>query len=260
MSSAHPFRKLLERLSRGIVLRRRLPPRFGRAMLHVSPGAALAYYRKLEGPAWRELYEFAEHIVQPGTVVWDLGASMGVFAFAAAHRAGSDGSVLAVEADTWAAELLKGSAREPRTGAAPVRVLCAAVGRALGLEPFHIASRSRAGSHLESSPGASAELIGATREAHPTLTVTIDWLATHHPKPAAIKLDLEGSELDALQGATATLEKYRPALFLEVFERNADAVTALLHRCGYDLWELSGGWNNRQRIGRAGYNTLALPR
>ena len=252
-------RRLLERVSRNLSLRRRLPARFGGATLCVSPGAALAYYRRLDGPAWRELFDFATHCVPRDATVWDVGASMGVFGFAAAHVTGPGGRVLLVEADTWTVEFLKASARTPRPGAAPVHVLCGAVADRVALQQFEIPERGRAGSHLASSAGAGGALLGRTRESHPAITVSLDWLAANYGPPAVIKLDIEGVEFPALEGATRVLERHRPALFVEVYERSTDALTALLHRHRYRLFDLSRGWEARTPIERATYNTLALP-
>jgi len=259
MNLPEPLRRLIERVSRNIALRRRLPARFGGASLHVSPGAALCYYRRLAGPPWTELYDYAEHCVPRGATVWDIGASMGVFGFAAAHAAGPGGRVLAVEADSWAAGFLRKSAAAPRPGAAPVEVLCAAVADRLGLQAFEIPERGRAGSHLAQNPGAGDPLLGQVRESYPVVTVTLDWLAENFLPPAAIKLDVEGAELAALQGGTRLLTTHRPALFVEVYERNADPLTTLLHGHGYALFDLSGGWAGRTPVPRAVYNTLALP-
>lgn len=253
------IRRILERASRNVRLVRRLPARFGRTPLHVSPGAALCYYRRLDGPVWRDLYEFAARYVRPGTTVWDIGANMGVFAFAAAHVSGSGGQVLAVEADTWSVELLKKSARHRQPHAARVEVLSAAVGERQCLQEFVVVERGRSGSHLSSAAGAGASLLGSARETHPVVTVSLDWLQEQHGAPSAIKLDVEGAELAALSGASRVLAEARPAVFLEVYERNADAMTALLQDHGYRLWDISAGWEAPRPMQRAAYNTLALP-
>ena len=253
-------RRAIERISRNVALRRRLPARFGGAMLSVSPGAALCYYGRLDGPVWQQLYDFAVNCVPRGATAWDIGASMGVFGFAAAHCAGSTGHVLAVEADTWAVQFLKQSAGTPRADAAPVQVLCAAIAGKIGVQDFTIPKRGRAGSHLAQSPGAGGPLLGGIREIHPTMTVTLDWLAENFAPPAAIKLDIEGAELAALEGASQVLGVHRPALFVEVAERNAAAVTRLLRGHCYALFDSSPGWAQRSPVDRAVYNTLALPR
>jgi FkbM family methyltransferase len=60
------------------------------------------------------------------------------------------------------------------------------------------------------------------------------------PAPDFIKIDIEGEELAALQGARETLERYKPRLFIELHgytmnqkRRNVAAVVAYLEEAGY---------------------------
>jgi FkbM family methyltransferase len=259
MKVTDSLRRIVERASRSVKLRRRLPSRFGGTTLHVSPGAALCYYRPLDGHSWHELFEFAQNCVPRAGTVWDIGASMGVFAFAAAHIAGPEGKVLAVEADTWAVEFLKKSSRQTPLTSAPVQVCCAAIAAEVSLQIFEVPERGRSGSHLAQSAGAGPALLGSTREAHPVITVTLDWLAEHFGPPGVVKIDIEGMEFAALQGAAHVLRTNRPAVLVEVYERNADEVTALLRAHDYVLFDAAQSWSHPKRIDRAAYNTLALP-
>ena len=70
------FRRLVEYLSRGVVLRRRLPARFGRLPIYVTPEAGLRYWLAMSrvDPV---LYGMAEELVKPSSVVWDVGANVG---------------------------------------------------------------------------------------------------------------------------------------------------------------------------------------
>jgi hypothetical protein len=104
-----------------------------------------------------------------------------------------------------------------------------------------------------------SDLQGGVRETHPVVTVTLDWIADNFHPPAVLKLDVEGSELAALQGGMRLLAKHRPAIFVEVHERNSDEVTALLRQHRYDLFDISRGYAQRRPVSRAVYNTLALP-
>lgn len=253
------WRICLSRLSRRLVLTRRLPPRFGVRRLRVSPGAALAYFHPLTEARWRDLFDFAWHGVGPGECVWDIGANLGVFAFAAAHRAGPTGEVLAIEPDPWLADLMRQSAQQTAPLAAPVHILSCAVSDGIGVESFSTPSLARSGSHLTAVAGAGKALVGETAALNPVITVHLDWLLERRRKPDAIKIDVEGAELAVLQGARILLRNHRPRLLIEVYERSADAITALLHEEGYALFDFSSGWPGSP-VTRAVYQTLALPR
>jgi FkbM family methyltransferase len=254
-----PFlRRCLERVSRHLVLHRHLPTRFGGRRLWVTPGAALAYYHSLDSGRWQDLFDFAEHCVNPGDCVWDVGANLGVFAFAAAHQAGPAGEVWAIEADPWLAELVRRSVAEPAAGA-KVRALSAAVAESNGLQFFATPERARSGSHLESTQGADEKLIGRTVASHPVVTVSLDWLLARQRPPQVVKIDVEGAELAVLQGAQELLQRHRPRLLLEVYEASADTITALLRQNGYSLFDFSTGWSGHRPVDRAVYHTLALP-
>ena len=263
MSQSRPFgfglRRTLEYFSRHLYLTRQLPARFSSLRLRISPGASLGYYRGLRQRNLDDLYDFAEHHVRAGDTVWDVGSNMGIFAFAAAARAGTGGRVLCVEPDLWSVRLLRRSCAFNRGRAAPVDVLPAAVSGACTLEWLNIPERSRAATHLESAGGAGAELVGGIRERHLTPAVTLDWLAEKYPFPRVLKIDVDGAELGVLRGGGRLFGDHHPVLLIEVYERNADGVTAFLHEQGYALFDYSGGQAGRHAVDRAVYNTLALP-
>ena len=104
------FRGLAERMSRGVVFRRRLPAKFGRLPIYVTPEAGLRYWLTMSrvDPT---LYNMVEELVRPGATVWDVGANVGLFSFCAAALAGPSGFVLSVEPDLWLAQLVDRSAR-----------------------------------------------------------------------------------------------------------------------------------------------------
>ncbi len=253
-------RTLLTRVSQRLVLTRRLPARFGSRRLQVTPAAALAYFYPLTETRWRDLFEFAWHAVGPGECVWDIGANLGVFAFCAAQRAGVQGEVLAVEADPWLVDLMRRSASQPAPGAASVQVLSCAVSSGVALENFSTPERARSGSHLTSANGSGEGLVGRTIATNPVVTVSLDWLLERRRRPDAIKIDVEGAELAVLRGGARLLRTHRPRLLIEVYERNADAITTLLHDAGYELFDFDAGWPDRRPVSRAVYQTLALPR
>lgn len=57
---------------------------------------------------------------------------------------------------------------------------------------------------------------GEVLERRLVAATTVDALAKQHGDPDLIKIDVEGHELRVIQGATRTLERARPGLFVEV--------------------------------------------
>ena len=146
-----------------------MPPPFDTARLYVSSEGGLRYLRpRLDGvdPA---LLQLASELIQPGSVVWDIGANLGLFTFAAAVAAGPSGYVLSVEPDTALVQLLRRSAALNR-GHAPVDVLPTAVADSSGVGRFHIARRNRSTSHLD---GFGTTQTGGIRTTEIVPTVTL---------------------------------------------------------------------------------------
>ena len=143
------LRRLAERLSRDLTLRRRLPAEFGRAPILVTPSAGLRYITRRMDAVDPVLMGLAREFVKPGAVVWDVGANVGLFAFAAASLAGPGGQVVAMEPDAWLVQLLRRSAANAtgRFGAGANHT----GGRrlvAVLAHRFCLAERSRAANHL----------------------------------------------------------------------------------------------------------------
>src|SRR5215470_12573389 len=133
-------RTLVERISRESRLKRRLPARFAPTSLFVSPDAQLKYLKPGEDAFDRELLRVIDDHVREDSVVWDIGANVGVFAFAAASVA-RRGTTLAVEPDLWLAQLMRRSMRLPHNHSLSLTVLPAAVSERDGLATFLIAER-----------------------------------------------------------------------------------------------------------------------
>jgi FkbM family methyltransferase len=254
-----PIRRTVELFSRHIAFNRRLPRRFGSLPLRVSPGAALSFYKSLTAGHWDDLYDFAENYVHANAVVWDVGANMGIFTFAAAYRAGAGGKVFALEPDAWSAGLLRRSVLQNIDRAANVDILQVAVSESRSLETLHIPERGRAASHLATAKGAGAEVVGGIREKQLVRSVSLDWLGERYASPHVLKIDVDGAEMRVLLGGEQLLRQHRPIILTEVYERNADEVTKFLNALGYSLFDFNSGMKGKIPITRAVYNTLAIP-
>ncbi len=233
MNAIPLWRRMAEHISRGIVLRRRLPRDFGSAEIRVTPEAGLKYWRYNLLKADPLLFQMARELVQEGDVVWDIGSNVGLFAFAAAALAGPSGHVIAVEPDLWLSSLISLSARSQSRSRATVSVLAAAISDQNGLARLQIAARSRSANHLE---GVASEVSGGVRTRELTATFTLDSLLDHLPHPNVLKIDVEGMEHRVLQGSTRLLRSVRPRIWCEVWSRNQPEATRLLHAAQYKIF------------------------
>jgi FkbM family methyltransferase len=249
------LRTVLERLSRGRILKRRLPSRFGRIPIFVSPDARLQYLKYGEGAFDAALLRLASEQVRNDSVIWDIGANCGVFAFAAASIA-IEGEVLAVEADPWLSGLLSKSAGLQENAHLKVKVLSAAISDRIGKSTFLIANRGRASNSLEESQGRSQA--SGSRERIEVPVLTLDSLLDKYSRPTVIKIDIEGAEGAAMRGAGKILRDVRPIIHIETGNESADEVTDHLRRNNYFLFDADRE-HDRQSLTRCVFNTLAIP-
>lgn len=251
------LRTIIERASRGVVITRRLPKRVGGAAIYVSPDASLKLWKRDLEKADSALFDWAEEFVKKGDVVWDIGANVGLFAFAAANRAGPNGHVLAVEADLMLASILRRSARRLSSVNAPVDVLHAAAGDKLGVAKFVIARRGRSTNHLEIAEGSTQT--GGVRETETVVMITLDWLLDRLPPPNVVKVDVESAEHYVLQGARRLLSETQPTILCEVASANQKIVGDSLRSNGYRLIDLDVAKGERKTLELPSFNTLAIP-
>jgi len=248
------LRSAAEQASHRIVFRRRLPSPFSGARMYVSSEGGLRYLRGSMAKVDPALLRLASEFVQPGDVVWDIGANLGLFSFAASVAAGPGGQVLAVEADADLTGLLRRSASANVGRGAPVDVLPSAVCDAVSVARFQIARRNRSTSHLA---GYGTAMAGGLRSSQLVPSVTLDWLAAWFPAPDVVKIDVEGAELAVLAGAAEVLAG-RPVILCEVGGDNARAVADLLAARGYTLFDGDRLPGERVPVSAAPYNTLAV--
>jgi FkbM family methyltransferase len=254
MGGGVPLRPALERTTHRVVIRRRLPPPFGAARIYASSEGGLRYLRPRMASVDPALLRLAAEVVRPGDTVWDIGANLGLFSFAAAVAAGPAGRVLAVEPDAVLVRLLRRSAAANQDHA-PVEVLPAAVADGLAIAHFHIARRNRSTSHLD---GFGTSQTGGVRATELVPTVTLDWLAAQFPAPDVIKIDVEQAELAVLSGAASVLRAALPTIVCEVAARHAAAVRDLLIAHGYTLYDGDQPSAERVPTAQAPPTTLAV--
>jgi FkbM family methyltransferase len=185
-----------------------------------------------------------------------VGANIGLFALASAHRVAPVGRVLAIEPDTWSVEVLRKSLRANKD--LPLEILPVAVSDRVSVAAFNIAERGREANYLAAVSGPS--VAGGVRETQLVVTVSLDWLAeTLGTTPAFLKINVEMAEHFVLRGAETILNRAHPVVLCEVSTENADAVTTILKRHGYMLLDAAAPVSRRVPLEKAVWNTLALP-
>ena len=249
------LRSLLEKATRRSAVRRHLPQAHGGGPLYVSGSAGLKYLLRPMDRIDPSLCNLAKEFVQNRSVVWDVGANVGLFAFSAAHHAGADGLVLAFEPDAWLVQLLRRSASIQPQSSARVEVVPVAVADDCDLRTFNLSSRSRATNALS---GYGSTQAGPVREAQTVCAVSLDWCAKRRPLPDVIKIDVEGAELEVLTGARYIMEVRRPVILCEVSTKSSQGVTALLKDMGYRIFDADAPAAGRTEVPAAPWNTLAI--
>ena len=159
----------------------------------------------------------AETKVEKGFNVWDVGASCGMFSLAAAVASG-DGKVLSVDADSWQLALIEETKRFKENRTFDITTLCCAISDRVDLKKFNIAERGRASNAL-GMLGIQAQM-GGSRFETLTSAIDLDFLLEKTFCPDFVKIDIEGAEMMALQGAEKLLRDVRPLILIEVRESN----------------------------------------
>jgi FkbM family methyltransferase len=152
--------------------------------------------------------------IEPKSVVWDIGANVGLYSLVASRRAMR---VIAVEP---VAENVKYLERHiSLNGIRNIEVVVAAVARECGRASFS-AGDNRSTGHLAAGP-LNVDV------------VTLDSLFVKFGAPDVIKVDVEGAEYLALQGAKCCLAR-NPIIFLATHSATLAAQCSdLLLSAGY---------------------------
>lgn len=214
------FRTLSERVMRNRRVKRRLA---NGVSIYLSPDSQLKYLKRQFDT---DLVEIVDRFVNERSVVWDIGANCGVLAFLSARAR----QIVALEADPFLAHLIQESVG---LSGVPVNVVPAAAFSRRSLASFSIACRGRASNFLSEVGGNASS--GGERARITVPTIPLDDLLTSFDAPTFIKIDVEGAELQVLEGAGKLLREVRPVLYYEATDQTADECGRLLGDLGYRI-------------------------
>ena len=157
-------------------------------------------------------FSFLAEVLRPGMSVIDIGANEGLYSLFFRKRVGPQGRVIAIEPSARELRQLKKNLRI--NGFADVEVIATAIGARLAQAQLSVAEPGHAGFNALGAIAAPwVKFVSQTEVPVTTLDLLAE--ARNWPRIDLIKMDIEGSELDALRGAEALLARDRPVLLLE---------------------------------------------
>ena len=160
-------------------------------------------------------------LIRPGDIVWDVGAHHGFVTLCAARRAGPSGAVHAFEPSRSNQQALRRHVRWNRLGNVAVHPF--ALSNADGEESFGGSATSKM-----YSLGGGSESVVVRRGASIVNEGTC-------PAPTFMKVDVEGSEADAIEGTLPVLSR-SARLLVAMHGPDADArCCELLEAAGFEL-------------------------
>ncbi len=216
-----------------------------RCTLVVGEGAGLSLDPGPSNPAYaigdNELVvqQVLAAVIEPGDVVFDVGANVGFLTVVCARLVGPSGFVVAFEPSAANAQLVRDNLAA--NGFANGLVVCRAVAAEPGTASLQLAAYS--GGHALEVAGAPPDHVGSVLVEVTTLDEVVE---SGVRPPDVVKIDVEGAEVAVLDGAGAVLAEHGPMLLIEL-----DDAT----RAGHDgkLREVEG------RLADAGYGSVELP-
>ena len=102
--------------------------------------------------------------------------------------------------------------------------------------------------------------MGGAADIHLVPMFTLDRLLDYFPAPDIIKIDVEGAEVEVLQGGSRMIEDIRPIIICEVARSTRDVITSILHAAGYILYTGLKPKSQWTPLDLASWNTIAFPR
>lgn len=217
----------------------------------------------LRNGVWEpETASFFLHWLRPGMTFVDAGAHVGHYTMLASGQVGAGGRVIAFEPHPVLSQVLRRNVE--RAGCANVTVSTLALGQAGGTAELVLHPSDNFGSSSLRADGGTGHLPRASVE----LTALDDYLERiGGPAVDVVKLDVEGAELDVIEGARRTLAA-NPAILLVVeflrenarrFGRDVEDLEARLRELGFLLFTLTPyGPRRYQPVGELSANVAAV--
>jgi FkbM family methyltransferase len=198
---------------------------------------------------------FIRDWINPTSVVWDIGANLGLFALPAALKA-KNGRVYGFEPDVELAANLQRTLRLPQNVGLNIDWLCLAISNQDSTAAFQISKFSRAMNKLE-GVGEWHDKQVVINELRSVATMRIDTLSRSLSPPTIMKVDVEGAEVQVLEGGEGTISAYRPTVLIEGPRQLWGEMGSFFRKHNYVL--LDGAAEVQAPLSEPVWDTIAIP-
>jgi FkbM family methyltransferase len=220
----------------------------GTELLVPSLDEPVAFFALIDGAYEPMTLRVLQEIMSKGGTFVDVGANVGAISLPMGRWLGLQGRVVAIEGQPQIAELLRSSIS--RNDSSNVELHALLCGETNGTVQFYDAPSSHFGM------GSRGAQFGSAPVLRPVMR--LDDLVASAERVAAMKVDVEGFELQVFQGAHRILTRDRPAVVFEFCDwaeaRNASARVGdsqrFLMDLGYDVLPLARFPDRQARLAR----------
>jgi FkbM family methyltransferase len=225
---------------------RLLPERIWRGILQRYYFQRLLAYRKSnEWESKERDLEVVKHLVAEGDSIVDVGANFGFYTAYLSGLAGNRGRIVSFEPIPLTFEILKYNIHKLSLDNA--RAINCALSDRDGVADMAVPKFESGGENYYQARVVPSDLEGKLTRRVKVDSKKLDSLfADHSEKIDFVKIDVEGHELQAIQGGISTIRRFKPALLIEVSgnpddDRSAAAILVnLLRHEGYGIYWYDG--------------------
>lgn len=228
---------------------------YGDSMIQIDTASFLEWSLYAYGAYEAGTVALLEGLTHSGAVVFDVGANVGIVTLPLARAAGAAGHLHAFEPHpALRARLIENCALN---NLRQVTVSAYALGSEPGSFPLYASTDANQGT------GSLRRMSAQTEEIDVTVTTLDAYVAEQNiERLDVIKIDTEGADLDVLRGAVCSLERFKPAIYVEVSPEHLKAFGAtpsslydFLTGLGYRVWRNDATDTRERRLSivTAGY-------
>jgi len=195
----------------------------------------------------QDLQQAIREFVEPGSVVYDIGANIGYITILLEDAVGINGQVYAFEALPMNLQRLRENLRINKVDKRVI-VIPAAVADRSGFLPFLVGPSNGMGK-LEGSAG--RVLIEDNKSIEvPSFSLDDFVYEENHTPPNVIKIDIEGGEVMAIKGMVRLLTEIKPVILMELHGTESAKITwDMLSSLGYVICRMQSGYPRVQQVG-----------